>query len=189
MVQTVQGLERVSLVAKEVNEKGTSPLFWRQDVDGLNLLGQCIHFLLSMPRLPKALDYSPESDELIAEMVRLVSLCVMSRLKAMFSFNAPEQAQLGQRLSALTTSYTRQICGRYRDLKIWVLVTAALLHDGVGRDVYLSEIRYEMDAAGETDAHACVQIAKDFIWFDALGNARTDDLVRDIAVYREGNIG
>jgi hypothetical protein len=140
-----------------------------------------------MPRLSNVLDHNPGSDELIMEMVRLVSLGIMSRLKAMFSFNAPEQAQLEQRLSSLTTSHARQISGAYRDLKIWVLVTAAFLHEGVVRDVYLREIRYEMDTTGEMDAYACVQIAKDFIWFDALGTGRESDLIRDITAYRGGD--
>jgi hypothetical protein len=186
MVQTIQALERVSFVANEVNTKGHSPLFWHQDEDGMNLLGPCIHFLLSMPRLSENLDVALRLDELITEMVRLVSLCLMSRLKAMFSFNAPEQAQLESKFSSFIASYARYIGGPYRDLKIWALVTASLLQNGGSRDVYLDEIRRDMAPPGEIDATACIQTAKDLIWFEVLGQAGIEDLTQDIAFYSDG---
>ncbi|KAK2046152.1 hypothetical protein LZ31DRAFT_462907 [Colletotrichum somersetense] len=171
MTQAIEALERVFFVSNEVNTKGHCPLFWRQDQDGINLLGPCIHFLLSMARLSDSLAATLTLDGLITEMVRLISLCLMSRLKAMFSFNAPEQAQLETKVSVFTVSYARYLGGPYRDLKVWALVTASLLQNGGGRDVYLDEIRKDMAATGETDATACVRTAKDFIWFDALGKA------------------
>ncbi|KAK2018633.1 hypothetical protein LZ32DRAFT_643727 [Colletotrichum eremochloae] len=189
MTQTIQALERVLFVANEVNTKGHSPLFWHQDEVGMSLLGPCIHFLLSMPRPSEDLDTTLRLDELITEMVRLISLCLMSRLKAMFSFNAPEQAQLESKLSRFTFSYARFLGGPYRDLKVWVLVTASLLQDGGSRDVYLDEIRRDMAVTDETDATVCVQIAKDFIWFEVLGEASANKLIQDIALYSDGPAG
>lgn len=183
MTQTNQALERVFLVAKEVNNKGTSPLFWQRGEDGLHLLGPCIHFLLSMARLSENQECILEPDELVMEMVRLVGLCLMSRLKAMFTFNAPEQVQLGAKLAGFTACYSHYIGDPYRDIKIWALVTAALLHDGANRVVYLSALRQEMTMTGGMNAAACVQFAKDFVWFEAFGDARTEQLVQDIALF------
>ncbi|KAK1991590.1 hypothetical protein LX36DRAFT_590173 [Colletotrichum falcatum] len=189
MTHTTRALEKIFFVANEVNTKGQSPLFWRRDEDGMSLLGPCIHFLLSMPRLSEKLGATVGSDELITEMVRLVGLRLMSRLKAMFSFLAPEQARLESRLSRFTVSYSRYIDGPYRDLKVWALVTASLLQSGGGRDVYLDEIRRDMAATGETDATACVRIAKDFIWFGILGKAGADELTREVALYSDEPAG
>ncbi|EFQ25732.1 uncharacterized protein GLRG_00876 [Colletotrichum graminicola M1.001] len=165
VTQTIEALERLHFVANEVNTKGHSPFFWRQDEDAISVLGPCIHFLLSMPRLPENLGATLRLDEIVMEMVRLISLCLVSSLKAMFSFNAPEKAQLESKLSRFTVSYTRYLGGPYRDLKVWTLVTASLMQNGGSRDVYLDEIRRDMVGTGETDATSCVQIAKDFIWF------------------------
>ncbi|KAK1570117.1 uncharacterized protein LY79DRAFT_570432 [Colletotrichum navitas] len=189
VTQTIEALERVYFVMNEVNTKGHSPLFWHRDENAISVLGPCIHFLLSMPRLPENLDATLRLDELGAEMVRLISLCLMSRLKAMFSFNAPEKARLENKLSRFTVSYTRYLGGPYRDLKVWALVTASLLQNGGGRDVYLDEIRRDMAATGETDATACVRIAKDIIWFEVLGKAGADNLIRNIALCSDGPAG
>jgi hypothetical protein len=189
MKQTVQVLERVFFVVDEVNTKSHSPLFWHQDEDGMNLLGPCIHFLLSMPRLSENADAALRLDDLIREMVRLVCLCLMSRLKAMFSFNVPEQTQLESRFSRFIASYARYIGGPYRDLKVWALVTVSLLQDEGSRNLYLHEIRQDMASTGEADATVCVEIAKGFIWCDILKQAGVDKLTQDIASHSAGPAG
>lgn len=116
--QTIEALEKVFFIANNINTEGNSPFFWHRDQDGMNLLGPCIHYLLSMSRLPEHPDATPGLDELIAEMVRLISLCIMSRLKSVFSFNAPEQTELESKFAKFTTSYAKHLDGPYRDLKI-----------------------------------------------------------------------
>lgn len=179
-----QALESVFVVANAVNINGHATLFWHQDIEAMNLLGPCIHFLLSMPRPSDNLDAALEPSRLIMEMVRLVGLCIVSKLKALFTLNTPEQALLESRFANFMSSYMEHLDSSYRDLKIWALITACLLQHRGSRVLYLREIRREMAAIGEENATNLVDIAKEIIWID-LWRVSADELTRDIALHSD----
>ncbi|KAJ5758026.1 uncharacterized protein N7511_006720 [Penicillium nucicola] len=176
-----EALKWISLVSDVINTNSRSTSFWKRDIDAISLIGPCIHFLLSMPRLPRNFETMDNIEDLIArEMVRLTSLILMSRLKELFAFPASERVALQNRITEFVSHNIRLVGERYLELKVWALVTLALLQPHDGREVYIQELRRETRAMNRLPAYDVFEITRDIVWFDILMSPFTDELAEDM---------
>ncbi|KAK5994630.1 hypothetical protein PT974_05112 [Cladobotryum mycophilum] len=181
LASAARALEMVSSVADVVNLKSHSLLFWQSDVDALKLTSPTIHFLLSMPRLPENISTEASPHNLVArEMVRLVCLMIMSKLKQNFSFFAAEWVGLQEKLDRLLIQHSALLIDQCRELRIWALVTVALLRDPVGRGVYVHELLKDMSAVDELSVDDLIGVANETLWVNCLESPFIDDLIIDI---------
>ncbi|KAJ5414793.1 hypothetical protein N7509_001420 [Penicillium cosmopolitanum] len=140
-----QALIMVSSIADVINMNSRSASFWKKDVDAIRLIGPCIHFLLSMPRLPSDFMNMSDSEDLVAREVHV------------------------------------EILGKkYFELKVWALVTLALLRYHDGKDVYVQEMKREMLAMNKLTPPEVIEIARDIIWIDVLMSPFSEDLAVDL---------
>jgi hypothetical protein len=70
--------------------------------------------------------------------------------------------------------------GKNIDLKVWVLVTLALLRYHDGKDVYVQEIKREILAINELTPPEFIEIARDIIWIDVLMSPFSENLAADM---------
>ncbi|KPM35708.1 hypothetical protein AK830_g10862 [Neonectria ditissima] len=176
-----EALRMTSTIADVININSYSTSFWKRDMDAIIMLGPCIHFLLSIPRLSNSLDTTNISEDLIArEIVRLVCLVIMSTLKESFAFFASERVALQAKVSRFVPQNAKRLGEKYFELRIWALVTAALLQQRDERGVYIQELRREMRALGVSTPHELLEIARGIIWIDILMSPCADELMEDM---------
>lgn len=176
-----QALIMVSSIADVINMNSRSASFWKKDVDAIRLIGPCIHFLLSMPRPPSDFMIMSDSEDLVArEVVRLTCLLLMSKLKESFSFPPSEQESLHARLAEFFTQHVEILGKKYIELKVWALVTLALLRYHDGKDVYVQEMKREMLSMNKLTPPEFIEIARDIIWIDVLMSPFSEDLAADM---------
>ena len=176
-----QALSMVSSIADVININSRSASFWKKDVDAIRLIGPCIHFLLSMPRLPSDFMIMSDSEDLVArEVVRLTCLLLMSKLKELFAFPPSEHESLHARLSELFTRHVEVLGEEYFELKVWALVTLALLRYHDGKDVFIQEMKREMLAMNKLAPTEFIEIARDIIWIDVLMSPFSEDLAVEL---------
>lgn len=171
-----QALIMVSSIADVININSRSASFWKKDVDAIRLIGPCIHFLLSMPRLPSDFMIMSDAEDLVArEVVRITCLLLMSKLKESFAFPPSEQEPLHARLSGLFTKHVEILGENYFELKVWALVTLALLRYHDGKDIFIQEMR-RMLAMNKLAPLEFIEIARHIIWIDFLMSPFSEDL-------------
>ncbi|OKO98439.1 hypothetical protein PENSUB_9115 [Penicillium subrubescens] len=176
-----QALIMVSSIADVININSRSASFWKKDVDAIRLIGPCIHFLLSMPRPPSDFVYMSDLEDLVArEVVRLTCLLLMSKLKESFAFPPSEQESLYARLSEFFAQHVEVLGEKYIELKVWALVTLALLRYHDGKDVYVQEMKREMLAMNKLTPPEFIEIARDIIWIDVLMSPFSENLAADM---------
>lgn len=174
----------ISSIADVINTNSHSASFWKRDIDAISLLGPCIHFLLSMPRLSSNFETKANSEDLIArEMVRLVCVMLMSRLKELFAFFASERVALQARIAQFVSQNAKRLGKRYFELKIWALVVTALMQHRDGRGVYIHEVQREMRTTDNLTPYGMVEIARDIVWIDILMSPFADELVEDMTLH------
>lgn len=176
-----QALIMVSSIADVINLNSRSASFWKKDVDAIRLIGPCIHFLLSMPRPPSDFMIMSDSEDLVArEVVRLTCLLLMSKLKELFAFPPSEQESLHARLAEFFTQHVEILGKKHIELKVWALVTLALLRYHDGKDVYVQEMKREMLAMNKLTPPESIEIAREIIWIDVLMSPFSEDLAVDM---------
>lgn len=175
-----QALIMVSSIADVINTNSHSASFWKKDVDAIRLIGPCIHFLLSMPRPPGDFIIISDPDLVAREVVRLTCLLLMSKLKELFAFPPSEQESVHARLAGFITQHAEILGKKYFELKVWVLVTLALLRYHNGKDVYVQELKREMLGMNGLTPPEFIDIARDIIWIDVLMSPFSEDLAADI---------
>ncbi|KAL7931573.1 hypothetical protein V8C35DRAFT_309827 [Trichoderma chlorosporum] len=174
-----KALQLLSRIANMVNLNSHSALFWTDDMGAFSLIGPVIHCLLSMPRFSSDFVNLPNADDLIMrEMVRLIGLVLMSKLKEMFAFFSIETAVLQEKFAHFVP-YTRRLSKTYLEVKLWALVTAALLDTRDNLGYYLDEIARDTPAI-QQDGSDIVENAKGFVWINALESPIMDDIMHDI---------
>ena len=157
----------LSCVASAVNLNSHSTSFWQRDVEGVHLIGPCIHILLSMSRIPAMFEHEPDRDDLIArEAVRLAGLTLMSGLKKLFSFFCSELLVLRDRLTTFLSFYIRSLHPRYQKLMIWAAVTACLLQEG--GEVCTQNVLRDICHAASMSVEAVIDESKRIVWISAL---------------------
>ncbi|KAJ5364716.1 uncharacterized protein N7496_010429 [Penicillium cataractarum] len=176
-----QALIMVSSIADVINMNSRSASFWKKDLDAIRLIGPCIHFLLSMPRPPSDfMNISDSEDLVVREVVRLTCLLLMSKLKESFAFPPNEQELLHARLADFFTKHVEILGKKYIELKVWALVTLALLRYHDGKDVYVQQMNREMLAMNKMTPSEFIDIARDIIWIDFLMSPFSEDLAADM---------
>lgn len=171
----------VATISHVINTTSHSVSFWKKEIEAICLIGPCIHFLLSMPRLPSNIDAMADSeDEIARELVRLTCLTLMSKLKQKFAFPPVEQATLHARLAKFVSANMKMLGKRYFELKIWSLVTISLLRYPERRDVFIQEIKREIYVMDKPRTEAIIEIARDIVWFDILMSPFSEELAADI---------
>lgn len=179
-----QALIMVSSIADVINTTSHSASFWKRDIDAIRLIGPCIHFLLSMPRFPSNFEAMADSEDLIArELVRLTCLMLMSKLKEQFAFPPSELVSLHARLAEFVPPNVKTLGKKYFELKIWALVTIALLRYRDGRDVYIQEMKREISAMDQPTPYKITEIARDIVWVDVLMSPFSEELAADMTLH------
>lgn len=173
-------LQKISDVADIVNLNSHSAAFWTKDVDSILLIGPPMHYLLSMPRLPDEFETLPDTGGLVVrELIRQVCLLIMSALKQKFTFFTVERGTIQAKLAQFITSNLYYIGPEYREIKIWVLVTAALLEERTMRELYLTKLEDEA-LESLSSPQSLIDIAREIIWLDSLESSGSDELVHDM---------
>lgn len=123
-------------------------------------------------------------EDLIArEMVRVACLMLMSSLKGLFAFPASERAALQVRITEFVSQNVKAVGKRYFELKMWALITVALLQHRDERGVYILEMQREMFAMDSTTPYDVIEIARDIVWIDILMSPFTDELAEDMVLH------
>lgn len=173
-------LQQVSEIADIVNLNSHATAFWKKDVDAILLIGPPMHHLLSMPRLPREFATLPDAGDLVVrELIRLVCLLIMSALKQKFTFFTVERDTIQAKLAQFIASNLQYIGFEHREIKIWALITAALLEERSMRELYLMKLEDEA-LASHTSPQSLVNIARDIIWLGCLESSGSDELVHDM---------
>ncbi|KAJ5975543.1 hypothetical protein N7481_009250 [Penicillium waksmanii] len=159
-----QVLIMVSSIADVINMNSRCASFWKKDVDA-------IRDFMTMS----------DSEDLVArEVVRLTCLLLMSKLKESFAFPPSEQESLHARLAELFTQHVEILGKKYIELKVWALVTLALLRYHDGKDVYVQEMKREILAMNKLTPPEFIEIAREIIWIDVLMSPFSEDLAADM---------
>lgn len=155
-----------------INRGQEDPNFWHQDLEALRLIGPCLHFLLSMPRLPNEGEESMITPgSIIRELVRLTCLLLISGLRRKFSLPATERASLQERFTFFIALFGHQITDNYHDLKIWALYTAMILQEPVQRQSFADLLAASLPPAVSLSMPELQDIAREIIWIEGLAPA------------------
>ncbi|KAI2694775.1 hypothetical protein CBS147372_9614 [Penicillium roqueforti] len=179
-----EALRMISSLANVINTNSHSASFWKKDTKAISLMGPCIHFLLSMPRIPNNFETMADREDLIArEIVRLVCLVLMSRLKEAFAFPATERVSLQTRFAEIVSQNITAIGEKYFDLKIWALVTGALLQRRDEKGLHGGEIHRVLRTVDTSKQYDVLEITREIVWIDILMSPFTDELAEDMALH------
>lgn len=182
MVAAVEAMLKMSHISTAINERGRASAFWKKDIDGLLLISPALHFLLSMPRLPNNYMRRTNHSDLVArELVRLTCLTIISLLKERLKFFTVERAGLQARLVQFIAANIRSVGPEYFDIKVWVLITGALMEQRSLRDLYIIEIKHIMMITN-ISAGNLVRVAQEMVWIDALASSSANELIQDITM-------
>ncbi|EXJ76030.1 uncharacterized protein A1O5_00538 [Cladophialophora psammophila CBS 110553] len=172
-------LRMMSSVAQMVNRDSDSMPFWKNEVLGIHLIGPVTHRLLSIPRLSD--DPTKESDpSVVGEMVRLSCLIVLSGVKKGFCLNSSDMVPLQAKFAEMAARSLGEIDSRLQDLRLWALVTSALLRPSDARLSLISHIQVHIVSQGLVDARAAVDIARALVWIEALEAHEETGLVAQV---------
>lgn len=174
-----EAFQQMRLVADVVNMNCSSASFWQSDVEAIALIGPCIHFLLSMSKLPGMLEESDQDAITVLEMIRLTGLSLMAGLKEKFSFAASEKDQLQKQLVCFVCSNATFLYPKYSPIIEWVLVSANLLAHG-GQCYAIREAMAEFCVAHDRLIEDAIQATKGTVWINSLESVAEQDLKRDI---------
>ncbi|KAF4554913.1 Hypothetical protein D9617_3g019820 [Elsinoe fawcettii] len=175
----------LSSVARNINQHSGDAGFWNDAISAVNMLGPVTHYLLSMPRQ----DWTPgtTSPELaVAELTRLVCLLILSRLKGKFLLNTVDSHGLASafmaRLHELPSIKTSRCL---EDLKLWSLITFALLHHGGHDEALIPDIRAAIGSDDIFRATHAMDLVRGLLWVDVLIDAgRVERLMYDIEFHQ-----
>lgn len=171
LVPMTQALDMLSLVAQTVNRNSQNPNFWQDTISAVGLIGPVTHYLISLPR---AISVSGQvsQDLVLAELLRLICLNILSRLKGLFSLTTSDEMPLMTRFLG-TLPYLTQV-QEHDDLvsiRIWMLTTFALLQRGDQDELLIPYIRAMIGLKDLPNAYCVIPLVKELIWFDVLVEA------------------
>lgn len=164
-----EAIQFLRSTASTVNSNSHSQMFWQSDIQGIEVIGPCSHFLLSMEVLPTPTAFEADHDaSIVMELIRLTGLMFMTSLKERFYFSISEKDSLHEKLVCFLCSNTACLHTAYPSILEWALVTACLLQQNKGQprdiDRHLSEYCFKNDRAIES----ATETAKTVVWVDVL---------------------
>lgn len=155
-------------VAHKVNTNSHNPDFWNDSIGALDLLGPVTHHLLSACRISEV-GSDISRIRILGEMVRLVCLMLLSRLKSLFSLNTLDMTPLCTNFTTTLSLFVTNREATYVDnLELWALVTSALVQPSDGMEELLPHIEAITRSKVSTDIHGAVELTKELIWIDAI---------------------
>lgn len=163
-----EALCMMSSVARKINTNSHDSDFWNDGVGAMDLLGPVTHHLLSASRI-----YSVGSDvsgiQVLGEIVSLVCLTLLSRLKGLFSLNTLDMTPLRTRfMTQLSLFDINRDAANLHGLKLWALLTSALIQPSDGRGELLPYIEAVMRCEGSMDIHGAIDLTKALLWIDVI---------------------
>jgi len=173
-----QALRIMSSVARTVNRNSDSPHFWQDEIGAVSLLGPVTHHLLSISR-PSGIPSEGSEALVVGELARLACLTILSGLKGLFSLNTLDAAPLFTKFLA-TVTRSPEKASQLPDIKLWALISCALLQTGNGARALLPHIQAALRSRGGSNARCAINLAKSLIWIDALEGHGEFQLTRDI---------
>ncbi|KAK3942915.1 hypothetical protein QBC46DRAFT_379076 [Diplogelasinospora grovesii] len=161
-----EALIKVMAVANYVNQHAC-PEFWSDGLGATKLIGPAAHYILSLPRLFN--DRTTQPGQVIREMVRLVSLVLLARLKKAFFLITDELNCLTERFRTL--SGRMEGVALFPEVRIWAHLIVAVSAEE-GGIIILSEAgkKEVRRALGQLDIRTGlegVEVAKGITWIDA----------------------
>ncbi|CAG9977263.1 unnamed protein product [Clonostachys byssicola] len=163
-----EALCMTSSVARKVNTNSHDSDFWKDAVGAMELLGPVTHHLLSACRID-SVGINASRIQVLGEIVRLVCLMLLSRLKGLFSLNTLDMTPLWTRFMATLSVFVINRDAACLDgLELWALVTSALVQPGQGMEELLPHIEAAMRSKGSTDIHEAIKLTKELIWIDII---------------------
>lgn len=178
-----RAMDLVASVTHVINLQSHSNSFWHDAVAAAELIGPCIHYLLCMPRMAPVHDGEPShGTTIVRELVRLICLMIMSKLRAKFHFATNEWHSLQTRFARFVRSDMKALRHEDDKLAIWALVTASLLEGFLEREVCIERIIEFMIQGDMSDAKAPIGVAKNILWVNVLESPFEDLLETDIGI-------
>ncbi|KAK7221365.1 hypothetical protein V2G26_009368 [Clonostachys chloroleuca] len=177
-----EALCMMSSVARKVNTNSHNSDFWSDGVGAMDLLGPVMHHLLSACRI-----YSVGSDvsgiQVLGEVVRLVCLMLLSRLKCLFSLNTLDMTPLRTRfMTQLSLFNINRDAAYLHGLKLWALVTSVLIQPSDGMEELLPYIEAVMRCEGSMDIRGAIDLTKALLWIDVIEGQGEALLARKMGV-------
>ncbi len=169
LLPITQALGMMASIASVVNSKADDGGFWKDDIGALNMITPTIGHLLSIPRLPA--DASQLSDALfVGEMARLACLMILSGLRERFRLNTSDMLPLRRKFSALVMLDLTKSNGNLLGLRLWALITAALLQPSESRAGLLPYIQSALRGNGMTSLSPrdAIDYARALLWIETL---------------------
>ena len=171
----------MSMVAAAVNSSSDQPLFWKNDVSAVRIIGPASHYLLSMSRLPASTaSQSPSSVALATELVRLSCLILLAAVKARFSLPATEIFDFHDRYCQLLRQGISAYTDEVLELVLWTAVAVALLSPTDRRNNIISNIRAIMARMSLDSGLVAVQMAEQLVWVKDLMSEEAASLAHEI---------
>ena len=173
-----QALRMMSSVAKTVNANSFNQDFWRDAVGAVVLLGPVTHYLLSLQRPTGPISEASRA-VIVSELARLTCLIFLSRLKALFTLNALDIERLSLKILSSAAQSTNDDGENdiLTDVKLWAVVSSALLLPCNQARALLPYIRATARAKGISEVSSAVDLAKRLIWIETLEEPRVNGLM------------
>jgi hypothetical protein len=173
-----------------INEKATTPKFWKDDWFMSRRYIPILHTLLSLPHYPLALASVEENQGLvIREAIRLTCLLLIAQTHRTFSI-PPDQVRFYH--SRLTSLLTKNAINwfPFLDLKLWVLAISGSVSEGEGRKWYVEQIRGVMGELGLSKTCEMMEVVKGVIWIEVPLEEGAERLVEEIqaSISVEGDV-
>lgn len=168
----------MSSVAKTVNANSFNQDFWRDAVGAVVLLGPVTHYLLSLQRPTGPISEASRA-VIVSELARLTCLIFLSRLKALFTLNALDIERLSLKILSSAAQSTNDDGENdiLTDVKLWAVVSSALLLPCNQARALLPYIRATARAKGISEVSSAVDLAKRLIWIETLEEPRVNGLM------------
>ncbi|KAM5378797.1 hypothetical protein ACJZ2D_004270 [Fusarium nematophilum] len=170
----------MSSVVQVVNSKSHSLDFWRDGVGAVSLLGPVTHHLLSLSTTSEARGEA-SGTSIVGELVRLTCLMLLSHLKGLFYLNTLDMVPLYAKFMATAAQSTGdEEADLLNDLKLWAVVSSAILQSSDNRRVLLPYIRAAMRSKGTPNMPSAIELAKSLIWLDVVEGQREAQLAEEV---------
>ncbi|KAH8598684.1 hypothetical protein B0O99DRAFT_683441 [Bisporella sp. PMI_857] len=177
-----QTLCMMSSVAQIVNYNCNNLHFWQDAVGAVSLLGPVTHHLLSLSRVS---DVSSEHSGtlVMGELIRLTCLMLLSRLKSLFSLNVLDTMPLCTKFMVVVAqSMEEDVPNPLMDIKIWALISSALLQPEDNTKALIRHIRTAARSRGIASGRNAIELVQGLIWISTLMGRREAQLADDIGV-------
>ena len=110
----------------------------------------------------------------------IISVPLAWTTKVLFGLPSSEQESLRGKLESFVRRHARVLEDRHFELKVWALVTAALLQPRGTRGVYLQELQQNETSSTHYLPVDMIGLAREMIWVNILESPSVDNLLEEM---------